>query len=134
MRRNSETISRTDWHRRREVFIDMQHQTARASDFRSTAKAKKASGVTLRHHLPRLGVKGTTDHSPTTFSRIRSPATSAPEFYVAAGCGGPSRFPPRQRFSPQALPLLLLPLHPSIDKADSERFHGGDTSPRRCHC
>src|ERR1700732_312222 len=67
---------------------------------------------------------------PRRFLGFRSPVTSALACVPTAGCDGPSRFPRPQRFYPQALPWLPAPLHPSIDKTDSQQSHDVDTSLR----
>jgi hypothetical protein len=90
--------------------------------------------VTLRHHLPRLGVNRTTAHSPTTFFRISVSSDFRPSvlsncrmrwsFSVSAAA---ALLPPH----PQAPPSLLVLPHPSSDRTDWERFPDADTSPRR---
>src|SRR5580704_17643634 len=68
---------------------------------------------------------------PRRFLGFRSPAPSDLAFVPTAGCDGPSLSLPRQRFSPQALPSLPVPLHTSSDRTDSQRSRDADTSPRR---
>src|SRR4030095_936580 len=65
------------------------------------------------------------------FLGFRSPALYVREFVPTVGCGGPSPPPPRQPSSPQALPSLLVPLHPSSGNRASERCRVCDTSQTR---
>jgi hypothetical protein len=79
-----------------------------------------------------LGVNRTVAHSPATFFRISISSAFRPAFVPVAAFDGLSRFPPRQHFSPQVLPLRPVPLHSSIDKTDSERLRDADTLGLRC--
>ena len=49
--------------------------------------------------------------TPEIFLGFRSPVIFGQGSAPVAGCRDPSRFRPRQRFSPQALPSLLARLH-----------------------
>jgi hypothetical protein len=80
----------------------------------------------------RLGVNGPAAHSPhDVFLGFQFPGIYARDFVPVAGFGDPSRFLPRQRFSPQALPLLLVPLHPSNGSRASERSRASYKFQRR---
>ena len=71
---------------------------------------------------PAPGLNFTAAHSPRRLLGFQFPGISGPAFAPAAGSADPSRSPRPQRFFPQALPSLPVPLRPSNGNRASERY------------